>query len=76
MQITILEKARQARIGLSLAATVSLILSLFSSGDMHWWSLVRASEIAGNDAEVRGESVPEKSGMGGCCSCQGPTDKY
>ena len=31
MQITILEKAKKARVGLSLAATFSLILSLFSS---------------------------------------------
>ena len=31
MQTTIIEKAKKARIGLSLAATFSLILSLFSS---------------------------------------------
>jgi len=31
VQITILEKAKKARVGLSLAATFSLILSLFSS---------------------------------------------
>ena len=31
MQITIIGKAKKARIGLSLAATFSLVLSLFSS---------------------------------------------